>query len=635
MTKTALDFLQTVTPFHLLPKDTLLSLSEVILPREIPAGTIIYHQNQSQLKELSLIVSGEVEKYIEDEQGRRSNQELFGPGGSFGAMSMLLNNRKAIRSVIAVTDVLLYQIPQAEFERLCRENEDFYNFFSAEFGRRMLRSGYASMLTAKPDATSGFQRSDLAFTLSVRELSDQQVHMVRPDQSIREVALSMSNFHHDYALIMKGEDPIGIVTDEDLRSKVIAEGRSYDLPIREIMSRPVRAISPDARAFEAILLMFRHHVHHLAVRDGDGFFGVVRLDRLLHGQGTSPFLFLHQIGQAASNEELKKRWKKAPAIIEDLIERGAKPEIVNQIVSSISDVIAINIVERSVRVLGTPPAPFVFMALGSEGRREQTLSTDQDNAIIYEDVEPERREHVRDYFLRLGERVSDDLNMVGFEYCSGGLMAKNPKWNHSLSHWKSRYTTWVQEPTPNNVMIGSTFFDCRAIYGSAALWEDLRGHILGLLTHNSQGFLGQLARAALINKPPLTFFGNLLFEDLEDKKKVLNIKRAMQTISDFARINALKHGLIVTNTGERLLELRKKEVLQEDEYRELHQSFYFMMRLRLTHQAGQMAATISPDNFLSNEEVSRIEKVTLKQIFRLIETYQKRIGLVYGGTMMG
>ncbi len=635
MTNESLDFLQTTPPFDLLPKDTLLSLAQGLQLLHIPAGTVIYHQNQSTLQELSLIVSGEVEKYFEGEQGQRSHQETFGPGSTFGAMSLLLNNRQAIRSVDAVTDTLLYQLPREKFEALCQDFPEFYDHFATEFGRRMLRSGYASKLTLKPEAGINFQRSDLAFTLSLRELSDQQVHVVRPDHSIREVAKAMTHFHRDYALVMQQEEPIGIVTDEDLRIKVVAEGISPDASIREIMSRPVIEILPDAKAFEAILKMFRYKVHHLLVRDWDGFFGLVQLDRLLHGQGASPFLFLHQIGQASTNDELRRRWEQVPGILQDLLDRGAKPEIVNQIVSSVSDAIAVNIVERAVRVQGPPPAPFVFMALGSEGRREQTLSTDQDNAIIYEDVEPERRESVREYFLHLGERICDDLDVAGFEYCPGGLMAKNPKWNHSLSHWKSRYQTWVQEPIPNNVMVGSTFFDCRAIYGSAPLWDDLRGHILELLSDKSQGFLGQLARSALVNKPPLTFFGSLQFEDVEDRKKVLNIKRAMQSISDFARINALKHGLKVTNTGERLYELRRQEVLTEEEYVELHQAFYFMMRLRLTHQATQMTRREHPDNFLTTSEISTIERVTLRQIFRIIETFQKRIGLVYAGTMMG
>ena len=636
MTKTTLDFLQTTSPFDLLPKDLLTTLASQLRPLEVPAGSLLYQQNLSTLQDLSLIVSGEVEKFFEDDQGRRIHREIFGPGSSFGAMSMLLNNRKAIRSVLARKDTLLFQLSQEWFEALCKDHPPFYDFFAAEFGRRMLSSGYAAMLTIKPDTAASFQRSDLAFTLSVRELTDNQAHTAKPSQPVREVAQAMTSFRRDYALIVEEGKPIGMVTDRDLREKVIARGLSFEAPVKDIMSSPLITIHPEAKAYEAILLMFRHKIHHVLVRDESGFAGIVHLDRLLQGQGTSPFLFLHQISQASSLAELKQRWSMVPAILQDLLERGANPDIVNQIVSGISDAMAVNVIERAVRTQGKPPAAFVFMALGSEGRREQTLSTDQDNAIIYDDVAPHKREAVRAYFLQLGERISNDLNAVGFEYCAGGLMAKNPKWNHSLSHWKSRYTNWVQEPTPNNVMVASTFFDCRPIYGSAPLWEDLRDHILRLLKGPASGFLAQLTRAALANRPPLTFFGNLLFEDMDDKKKVLNIKRAMQGISDFARINALKHGVVATNTDERLQDLRMKEVLTEDEYRELHQAFLYMMHLRLRHQAVQMQhAAVHPDNLLPNETLSRIEKVTLRQIFRLTEDFQKRMGLLYGGTLVG
>lgn len=633
MIKTTLELLQATPPFDLLPEDILHSLSTRVTLKEIPAGTIIYQQNQSSLQELSIIASGEVEKYFEDELGRHTNREVFRAGDCFGSMSLMLNNQKAIRTVKSITSTTLFQISKPDFEWLLRTEEEFMEYFSSEFGRRMLNGGYAGMLTPKPDPTTSFQKADLAFSLSIRELCDPQVHTATQYQSIQEVARSMAYFKRNYTVIMDGDEPVGMVTDYDLREKVVAEGRPTEWKVATIMSKQLFTISPDARAYEAILKMFQHKIHHLIVLGDHDFFAVVELDRLLHGQGTSPFMFLHQIGQAAGVEELKERWQKVPAIIQDLQDRGAKPQIVNQIVSSISDAITVNVIEQSIRTLGPPPVRFVFMALGSEGRKEQTLSTDQDNALIYDDVEPGRREMVRAYFLRLGSRVSEDLNRIGFDFCPGGLMASNSKWNHSLSHWKDRYTDWVNEPTPDNVMVGSIFFDCRAIYGSSQLWDHLRTHVLDLFEKEGAGFLTQLSKAALVNRPPLTFFRNLLFEKTDEKKSVLNLKRAMQVISDFARINALHHRIETANTGERLLELRKKEVLLNEEYLELEQAFFYLMNLRLRHQAIQMAQNLRPDNYLSSTEITQIEKVTLRQIMRLLETYQKRLAIVYSGGM--
>lgn len=629
MFATTLEFLQSIPPFDLLPEETLHALSSQLSTKTYPAGTILYHQNRSSLQELSIIVSGEVEKYFEDELGRHINREKFRTGDTFGSMSMMLNNQQAIRTVKSVCPCTILQISKAKFEDLLRGHDDFREYYSSEFGRRMLHGGYASMLTPKPDPASSFQKADLAFSLTIRELCDPQVHTATPYQSIQEVARSMAYFRQNYTVIMDDGEPVGMVTDFDLRVKVVAEGRPTDWKVATIMSQELYTISSDAKAYEAILTMFRHKIHHLIVRDADGFLAVVELDRLLHGQGTSPFMFLHQIGQAGGIEELKERWEKVPGIIQDLQDRGAKPNMVNQIVSSISDAIAVNIIEREIRDLGPPPVRFAFIALGSEGRREQTLSTDQDNALIYDDVEPARRESVRAYFLELGKRVSSKLHQAGFAYCDGALMASNPTWNHSLSHWKDRYTSWVAHPTPEHVMVGATFFDCRAIYGSSPLWNDLRQHILSLFNQGGRAFLGQLSRSATANRPPLTFFRNLLFETNEDKQKVLNLKRTMQMISDFARINALHHGIESTNTKERLYELRKKEVLMEAEYRELEQAFFYLMNLRLTHQAEQISRNEIPDNFLFCSEITQIEKVTLRQIVRMLEGYQKRLSLVY------
>lgn len=160
-----------------------------------------------------------------------------------------------------------------------------------------------------------------------------------------------------------------------------------------------------------------------------------------------------------------------------LLRRGVKAEIVNQVITTVSDTIAVKVIETVIEEIGTPPARFVFMVLGSEGRQEQTLKTDQDNAIIYEDKTNEQREQVRAYFLQLAAMVSERLHLIGFSYCTGGFMAKNGKWTHSLSHWKGNYEAWLQQPTAETVMNFSTFFDCRYLYGDIFLMDDLKAFL--------------------------------------------------------------------------------------------------------------------------------------------------------------
>jgi CBS domain-containing protein len=626
-------FLATVAPFDQLPGDLLAQLAAELVQRDYAAGITIYEQDLSELQELSVIYRGQVEKYFLGPEGRQLYNETFVAGDSFGAISILLNNGSAIRSVRTQEQTTLFQLPKQRFKELCQTYPAFYEFFTHQFGRRMLDGGYAQILMGRNRSTSGFQVSDRAFTQQVGQLYHPNFNQCTTETSIREAARSMSYFRQNYVLVVDPErEPVGLITDRELRDHVVAEGLDVNLPVSKIMYQPVREIQATAYSYEAILLMFRHKVDYLAVRDGARLAGVISLDKLLNAQGKSPFIFVQSIAFDHSAEALRDKWAEVPGIVDHLVERGTRPEIVNQVVSVISDAIAHNIIRRTIERLGPPPAKFVFMALGSEGRKEQTLRTDQDNAIIYEDLSGEVRKRARHYFLKLGQQVCDELAEVGFAYCEGGLMAKNTRWNHSLSHWQDNYRKWITEPGSENALIGGTFFDCRAIYGEVELLQTLRRTIFANLEKGASPFFSALGRASLLNKVPLNLFGSFQLTEHEQRKGI-NIKRATSTISDFARLYALQHQLAATNTGERLRQLTIKGVLTDGELDELLQSYYFMMRLRLTHQSQQLQAGETPDNIIDPDTLTKIERVTLREIFRVVEKYQKRVSIVFTGTL--
>ncbi|TAE61979.1 MAG: CBS domain-containing protein, partial [Bacteroidetes bacterium] len=518
------------------------------------------------------------EKYFLLANGQQDHREVFGPGETFGAISILLNNQKAIRSVRTLEQSVIYHLPEIYFQELCQKYEGFYEFFTQEFGKRMLQGGYTAHLSRNPETKTSFQSSDLAFTRQVREQVSSQLNTCSPDTSIREAARSMTYYRRSYVLITdENQQPQGIVTDLDLRNKVVSEGRNVEEPVSRIMSSPVFEIHAEAFVYEAILEMFRRKVQHLAVRDKGVFTGIVTLEKLLDSQSKSPFLFIQSISHEYTQEGLHMKWSQAPGIVGNLLERGVRPEIITPIVSTLADAITGNIIRRAIKDLGAPPVRFAFLSLGSEGRREQTLSTDQDNALVWEDVPEHEEDAAAEYFHQLGVRISDELNEVGFVYCKGGLMAQNPLWNRPVSQWKQQFETWTDNPTQEHVMTASAFFDSRVIYGDASLWEDVQGYASDLLRNSSHSFLLQLSRASLVNKPPLTFFGGFQLVEQEDRKGV-NLKKAMSIISDFARIYALNHRISAINTEDRLDQLLGLGVLSEGEYKELHQSFFFMMR---------------------------------------------------------
>lgn len=624
-------FLKKSTPFNLLKEADWEAVESSLYLSRHSADQVICQQGISTLEALSVIYEGSVEKYFERPNGQKAYQESFHAGESFGAVSMLLNNEKAFRSVRTLSPTQLINIPKESFLELCKREKDFNEFFIQHFGKRMLEAGYANLMLEKPRKGSTFQVSDLAFQQQLHSFYTQTINSCPTSTSIRDAAKQMTTNRRSYILVRSENGYYeGIITDQILRSKAIAEGIGMDEPVTAIMRGPIYTIDSEEFVFEAILKMFRRKINYLLVKRSGKVVGIVGLGRLLNAQGKSPFLFIQSIRSSYDTKILQDKWREVPEMVDSLIERGTRPEIVNQIVSSISDAITQNIIGKAIRKLGPPPSRFVFIALGSEGRREQSLKTDQDNAIIFEDVPEEEQEQTQTYFLQLGKLISDELNTVGFSYCQGKLMASNPAWNQSLSVWKKYYLDWISQPMGERALIASVFFDAKAIYGHFPLMKELLSYVQGVLEERGSSFLAQLARHSLVNRPPLGWFG-MLQETTSEDRKGINIKRAMQTITDYARIYSLREQLRLTNTGERLKGLIPSAVLSEAEFTELHQAYYFMMRLRLTHQTRLIMEGNSPDNMIPLASLSKIEQVTLREIFKVIEKYQKRLSTVYLG----
>ena len=275
------------------------------------------------------------------------------------------------------------------------------------------------------------------------------------------------------------------------------------------------------------------------------------------------------------------------------------------------------------------------MVLGSEGRKEQTFKTDQDNAIIYEDKANEHREEVRAYFLDFATRVSENLDHIGFIFCTGGYMAQNPKWTHSLSHWKKNYQEWMDESNPETAVSFSTFFDCRSIYGDTSIMTELHAFLDEELQKPMERLFFRMATNALQYEAPLTFFKNIR-TFMKGSREVFDIKKAMTPIVDLIRVYALKNRVFEVNTGERLKTLAEKGVFSDTEYHELSQSYYFLMNMRLKNQTEQIIRDhAAPDNYIAISSLTKIERVTLKEIFKIIENFQSKIKLGFTNNVLG
>ncbi|MEO5891311.1 MAG: DUF294 nucleotidyltransferase-like domain-containing protein [Ferruginibacter sp.] len=631
-----LNFLKTVVPFNLLPDDVLQDTAAMLTETRFKKDGIIYRQEVSKMKGIDIIVAGEYETFFYDTSHNKRLVEFFRPGDCYGGISELLNGKRSLCTVFVKKDTLVYALPRKTFNELCKNHEEFYQHFTDSFGHRMLNEEFAHFYKNPTNFERSFITSEQLYSRRIESVEYRNIVWCAAETPVYEAAIIMGR-QKISCLFVKDKQAkiIGFVTDITIRDNVVAKQLGYDSLVSSIMDNPVATINVHAFVYEAVLNMFRTKIRYLLIEKEGEYLGFISRNKLLSEQGQSPLVFIQSVRQAVSIDELKRKWETVPQIVVQLLDRGVHAAIVNQVITAVSDTIAVKVIETVTKEMGRPPAKFVYMILGSEGRKEQTLKTDQDNAIIYEDKANEHREEVREYFLKFASQVSDHLNSIGFSYCTGGFMAQNPKWTHSLSHWKKNYESWINESVPETVMQISTFFDCRYLYGDETIMKELEAFLNEQLRNPMERLFHFMAKNALQYEPPLTFFKNIRTFKV-DKKEVFDIKKAMTPIVDLVRVYALKNRIFEPNTGERLKALKDKQVFTENEVTELLQSYYFLMGLRLKTQSNQIIQDHSqPDNYIMPQHLSKIDQLSLKEIFKTIENFQLRIRMQFTGNLLG
>ncbi len=627
--------LQKTPPFSLLPESVLQEVSESMQKKIFPKETLAYRQEVTEMQGVDVIMEGGYETFFFDASQNKRCIEVHHSPYCFGGISVVLNRVRALKSVMAKKGTVVYTLPKREFTELCNAYEDFFHYFTSDFGKKMLDEEFAHFVKTPASFEESYFAADQLYSRKIKSIAFKDIVSCTESTPIFEAARIMAKNKVSCLFIRRETDQkiIGYVTDITLRDNVIAQCIDPQKAVQEVMDNPIVSISSEAYLYEAVLMMFKTKTRYLLVeKDGD-MAGFLSRNRLLSEQAQSPLVFIQSVKQADTTAELRKKWLQVPDMISQLLGRGVHGEIASQIITTIADTITIKVIENVIRQIGKPPAKFVFMVTGSEGRKEQTLSTDQDNGIIYEDKANEQREMVREYFLDFAKRVSDDLNTIGFVYCKGEFMASNPKWTHSLSHWKRNYEEWINETVPENAMKFSTLFDCRYIYGEESIINELKDFIQDQLRVPNERFFTFIAKNALQYEAPLTFFKRIKTQTI-GKAEVFDIKTAMSPIVDLLRVYALKNGINNENTGERMKALLKAGVFTQEQYQELHHSYYYLMALRLKNQVHQINIEKKmPDNYIEISRLTKIERVTLIEIFKTISNFQQGIRMKFTGSL--
>lgn len=539
-------------------------------------------------------------------------------GELFGYVSLVRAGPPTV-TVRAREETLAYLLPKAQFDALRRDLPAFAQFFAHSIGARLERALQAQHAAADP----------ALFQTRLRDLIQREPVAIAPDASVGEAARLMRD--RNVSCLIVAQTPPGILTDRDLRNRVLAEGRSDATPVAEVMSAPAALLPADSLVFEALLLMQERGIHHLLVGGQQRIVGVVTNTDIVRRASNNPSFLPRQLQRAQTLDELRDYAEQITATVGTLLESGARIGDIGRMVAVAHDALLQRLLRDAEAALGAPPCPYAWLVLGSEGRFEQTLRTDQDNALVYADDAPPDADS---YFAQLATRVVEQLVACGFPRCPGEIMASNPLWRQPLATWQSYFRDWIAMPDPEALLRVTIFFDYRRVHGALDAEAGLRPTIAEAA--DNRIFLGRLARTALHQGAPIGWFRRLITEREGDQGDVIDLKeRGTALIVDLARLHALEANVAVTNTLARLRAAAQHGSLSTTGASELAAAFELISMLRLRHQYRQLQHGAPPTNTVPLDELNALERRELKEALRIVARMQESIEVDYQTALFG
>jgi len=607
------DFLASHHPFDLLPDNELDSLPRFLELSYVRRDKLVYPPGSSN-PNLYIIRTGAVE--VRDKDGQLLSRR--GEGETFGARSLLRG--KTLYSVAAIEDTLLYKLPKYKFRQLCDQHERFAYYYHAD--------GTTRLHNAVKPQTSGEATSNVnLMTLPIREIMSSKLVKLTPDTSVSEAAKMMTDNKVSSILICQQDRLGGIITERDLCGRCLATEMDINTPISEIMTSDPYTISQDDYAFYALMLMSRHNIRHLPVKNNDQIVGLISATDLIQRQSASPVYLVADVYRQSSVEQLAEVSNLIPQVLVNLVDADATAHSIAYMISSIGDAITVQLLQLAQEQLGPAPVPYCWLSFGSLARMDQTARSDQDNGLLLADSYDAKLHG--DYFEKLARFVNDGLNACGYEYCPGDIMAINDKWRQPISAWKKYFFNWINKPEPKALMHASIFFDMRRIHGDNELFVELHRYVLQQSEAN-RIFLAHLTANALHLEPPLGFFRRFVLVHDGEHNNTLDLKHnGVVPIIDLARIYALAGSIDAINTRSRLEAAAGCGEVSSQGAEDLRDALELISMTRLRHQARLIRAGKQANNFIPPDELSNFERNHLKEAFEIVRTMQAALGQRY------
>ncbi|ABK43561.1 cyclic nucleotide-binding protein [Magnetococcus marinus MC-1] len=606
------DFLTQRHPFDQLPKEVMDTIPSQLEIRYVRRNTAVLtpgnHNNY-----LHIIRTGAVET-------RDPNNQLLAhldEGDVFGVGS-LMNGGKVQNANVATEDSLIYLMPFDLFRQLC-DNHSHFSYYFDPMGAQRLRSAIQVRDSHEVQSKTPIIIQAIEDVMARSPITG-TAHM-----SIREAAAKMTEIQVSSLLIVdEQEQLIGIITDRDLRKRVIVAGLDTARPVADIMTANPSTIESAASVSEAQLMMMRTHIHHIPVTKAGKLVGMITNTDLVRNQPASAVQLMGIVRKAEDVEVLATASERIPNILVNHIESGVDSHLIGKMITSVTDAIHRRLLELAHQKLGPSPVPYAWMVGGSQARYEQTAHSDQDNALILSDDYVEA-EHGA-YFEQLAIFMRDALDRCGYYLCPGDVMASNREWRQPVSKWLRYFSKWTEEPDPKALMLASVFFDIRFVAGHEALFTQVQQHMLSK-TRGNNIFLAFMAFNALSHTPPLGFFRNFVLVRDKEHKDTFDLKHTgVVPIVDLARVYALDAGVTAVDTIERLKMAMDGGAVSKEGSTDLIDAMRFINTVRLRHQAKLIKQGKKADNFMPPEALTQFDRSHLKDAFSVVKTMQAALG---------
>ncbi|SHM32106.1 CBS domain-containing protein [Cyclobacterium lianum] len=626
-----IDFLKKYPPFSFLSDELLAQVAKEVDLVYFEEGEFLFQKGEPAKSFFFVVREGAI-KLTDHVSGKEETVEICDEGDVFGVLA-LLGKRPYILNARADEPSLVIAVPVATFEKILNENNRVSLYFASGFasGQLVVRSGLSQ--TQKVRALFGRSDSENGLMLFSGQTAIQYSHPVIycPIGESTAEAVARMNRHKVGSIIVVDENkhPKGIITDKDLRNRLIGQNLPYDTPVASIMSQPVVTASKDLEFSKIYLNMVKHRLHHLVfTEDGSAdspLVGIISDHDILLSQGNSPAVLIKALQESRDIHEMAKYRNQAEGMLRYYLENELAIDFIAGIVTEINDTlirqaIAMAIARHEADFPEVRHIAFCFLALGSEGRGEQLLRTDLDNAIVYEDVPEGLKEKAQNFMHLIARDVMDILFACDFHSCPAEMMANNPRWCQPLSQWKKYFSRWIREPDPQSLMMATIFFDFRAVSGKQGLADELTQHVYEEI-NQGKVFLNFFAKNALLNPPPLGFFRNFMVEKSGKHAEKFDIKlRAMMPLADAARVLILSHQVVgINNTFKRYEKLAELEPAQAALFKDAGKAYEIFMRIR----ALEGLSTNSSGRFINPDSLGKLQRQLLKNAFFPIEEIQK------------